>query len=370
MRSARYWEKSPMTYYTHKGDGTCASCDKSCIEGIRALSDDMPDRRYKRGYDTTHLPEAIQKRLKDAEASAPVANVAEAILTVASIALLAVLFWWAASHVSDLTHNPGLTVALFGIGYVPTAILIARQQRGLELMVHDASHRAWIRSLPTLNDKMADLLVAYPMLSSVEAYWKSHRSHHGSFGSHLDPCRQRFANMGLAHLDLSTKWKIARAVIAWLAPYNKAYYEEIGSLSLRQWARFAIWHTFVFIVPTTVLLSSSDSFDVASAVPTAFVIWMMFWMFPQIAFLPVSRSIAEAEEHDYNKGKTEFETTYTNDGWLHRLLIHPKNDSYHLVHHMFPNIPERRHRRIHMLLMEHDPRYRTALRRSSVLGPH
>jgi fatty acid desaturase len=357
-----------MTYHDHKGVGTCTRCGKSRAKSTCSVADDMPERRYKRGYDTTHLPAAVQKQLKDAEDCAPVANVVEAFLTVASILLLAVLSCWSASLVSDFTHNPWLTVALFGIGYVPTAILIARQQRGLELMVHDASHLTWIRSKPALNNLVADFLVAYPVLSSTDTYWKSHRSHHGSFGSHLDPCRQRFANMGLAHLDLSTKWKIAREVIAWLAPYNKAYYEEIGSLSLRQWARFAIWHTAVIIAPTTVLLSSFFGFEVASAISVAFAIWIIFWMIPFTAVLPVSRSIAEVEEHDYTKGETEFETTYTNDGWLHRALIHPKNDSYHLVHHMFPNIPERRHRRIHKLLMKHDPRYQAALRRSSVLA--
>jgi fatty acid desaturase len=356
-----------MTYHDHKGVGTCARCGKSRAKSICSVSDDMPERRYKRGYDTTHLPAAVQKQLKDAEDGAPLANVVEAILTLASIPLLVALFVWSASHMSGLADSPWLTLALFSVGYLLTATLIARQQRGLELMVHDASHGAWTRSQPLLNNRMADLLVAYPMLSSIEAYWKSHRIHHGSFGSHLDPCRQRFANMGLAHLDLSTKWKIARAVIAWLAPYNKAYYEEIGSLSLRQWARFVIWHTAVFIAPTTVLLSSSYGFDGVSAVSSAFVIWIIFWMIPFIVVLPVSRSIAESEEHDYTQGETEFETTYTNDGWLHRALIHPKNDSYHLVHHMFPNIPERRHRRIHKLLMTHDPRYQAALRRSSVL---
>jgi fatty acid desaturase len=357
-----------MTYHDHKGVGTCTRCGKSRAKRTCSVSDDMPERRYKRGYTTTHLSAAIQQQLKDAEDCAPLANVAEAILTLASIWLLIALFVWSASHMSGLTDSPGLTLAFLCIGYLLTATLIARQQRGLELMVHDASHRAWTRSQPVLNNRMADLLVAYPMLSSIEAYWKSHRIHHGSFGSHLDPCRQRFADMGLAHLDLSTKWKIARAVIAWLAPYNKAYYEEIGSLSLRQWARFAIWHIVVFIAPTAVLLSSLAGFEVASAVSVAFVIWIMLWMLPFTAVLPVLRSIAESEEHDYTRGETEFETTYTNDGWFHRALIHPKNDSYHVVHHMFPNVPERRHRRIHKLLMKHDPRYQAALRRSSVLA--
>jgi fatty acid desaturase len=57
------------------------------------------------------------------------------------------------------------TAILSMFGYLGTAIFIARQQRGLELMVHDASHGTWHRLNRDFNNKCADLVVAYPVLS-------------------------------------------------------------------------------------------------------------------------------------------------------------------------------------------------------------
>ncbi|SFK24771.1 fatty acid desaturase [Celeribacter neptunius] len=330
-------------------------------------NEDLPERRYKRGYDTSHLPEHVRAELKKAEESNLVASVAEAALTLVSIPLVAIAAVYAMGLVGASLPNAAAAAAGVALVYVLAATGIARQMRGLELMVHDASHLAWTRSKRRLNNLLANVLVAVPVLSTVEAYWKSHRIHHGSFGSHLDPCRQRFADMGLEHLDLSTRWKIVKAVVAWLPEYNAAYYREIGSQSGRQWAYFAAWHISFLIAPGALLIAFFGSASAVDAIALAALAWVGFWMLPATTVLPVIRSIAESEEHDYAAGETEFDTTYTNDGWVHRVLIHPKNDAYHLVHHMFPNIPERRHRRVHKLLTKYDKLYQESLQRERVL---
>ncbi len=324
-------------------------------------------RRYKRGYDTRHLSQEVRKTLKEAEATQLFARLREATLTVASIPAIAVVTVSLALTVFSWAIAPGLKLALSALVYGLACVAIARQLRGLEIMVHDASHLTWIRSQPRLNNILADLFVGAPVLSSVTAYWKSHRVHHGQYGTHQDPCRQRFAAMGLGDIDLSTHWKITRAVIAWLPGYNAAYYKEIGSQSLLQWGIFISWHVCVLVIPATTILTFGLGFDLKVGMALAIFGWVLFWVLPAMVFLPVIRSIAESEEHDYEAGGTEFETTFTNDGWLHQLLIHPKNDAYHVIHHLFPNIPESQHRRIHKLLMEHDVIYQNALRRGKLL---
>lgn len=339
-----------MTFHNHRGTGPC-----------------LPERRYKRGYNVNHLPDWLQKWLKEAEKSYLPASLLEAVLTVASVPAIAALYVYSVYVMNGVIESQIAIVAATMIGYILCSLFVARQQRGLELMVHDASHRAWCSSNVKLNNMFANLLVAYPVLSSVEAYWQSHRIHHGQFGSRLDPCRQRFAAMGLDHIDLSTKWKITCAVLKWIAPYNVAYYKEIGSLSFGQWGAFALWHLVILIFPTSAINTAWIGMSALEAIALSTMGWVFFWMIPFTLFLPVLRSIAESEEHDYEQGKTEFETTYTNIGWVHQLLIHPKNDAYHLIHHMFPSIPERRHRKVHKLLMKHDPKYRAALKRTSIL---
>lgn len=67
--------------------------------------------------------------------------------------------------------------------------------RGLENMVHDASHWNWHLANHGVNDLMANALAAWPMALSVPGYRPSHiKGHHGDFGGDGDPCRRRVAD--------------------------------------------------------------------------------------------------------------------------------------------------------------------------------
>ncbi|MFY0595473.1 MAG: fatty acid desaturase [Cognatishimia sp.] len=326
------------------------------------------ERRYKRGYDTQHLSADVRATLKSAEGCRPWARIREATLTVASIPAMAALTVAIILSLFNLEMAFPVQAGASILTYLLACVVIARQLRGLEIMVHDASHLTWVRSSPKLNHFLADLFVGAPVLSSVKEYWKSHRIHHGQYGSHKDPCLQRFTDMGVTDIDLSTHWKIARAVVAWLPSYNAAYYREIGSQSTYQWTLFIAWHFCVLVAPLATLLTLGIGFELQVGMALALFGWVIFWVLPAMVFLPIIRSIAETEEHDYEAGETEFETTFTNDGFLHRLLIHPKNDAYHVIHHLFPNIPEAEHHWVHTLLMEQDEKYSSALRRGKLLN--
>lgn len=310
---------------------------------------DGAHKRYKRGY-VGDIPFDVQVQLKGFECTNLTASVGWAVLYLAVIVL-------AAGMAFGFMTAGGPVVGT--IAYLLALLVITRQQRGLENMVHDASHRNWLRRNPYLNDLIADLLVGYPMMTTIEGYRASHiPGHHGQFGSESrDPCRARFERMGIGHLDLSSPGKVAMAVVRWLPTYNATYYQEIAGRSMRAALGFVVWHVVVFVLPLSLLYGFAG----------AFVLWVLFWMLPMLSSLPVARSIAEAEEHDYGRGNTEFSTTYTNEGWLHAALFHPFGDQYHLLHHMYPQVVSHHARSAHRLLMQHDEAYRRGLRRTSVL---
>jgi fatty acid desaturase len=326
------------------GQRVLASSDSAYIARTEARA----KRRGKgRGYNSNHLPKHVVSKLKELEATSPVASVWDGVLYYTSIGLVGVLcvtLWQA---------NVWLGVVAYALGL----LLIARQQRGIELMVHDASHWAWDRDNKIRNDRLADLVVAYPTMGSTHAYRRGHFIHHGTFAGEQDPCKRRFTQMGLDHIDLSTKWKIARAVLRWLPSYNMTYYSEIGSKSWGTLGRWIVWHLTVLILPMALIFGPSP----------ALTYWVLFWIVPMLVSLPVLRSIAEAEEHDYEHGDSEFESTYTNDGFIHHLLWHPWNDGYHQIHHLYPNISARHHHTVHNLLMKYDPIYRQSPMRHSTL---
>ncbi len=244
------------------------------------------------------------------------------------------------------------------LSYMISTIFIARQIRGIENMVHDASHLTWIRKSKSWNNKVTTMLLGAPVLTDVSAYSKSHDIHHKSFASKKDPCLIRFNRMGVFTVNLSTKLNIIQSVLRWLPLYNLEYYKEIGSKSFLVTLRFLLWHMIVYIIPIAIIMD----------VKTSLILWVLYFIIPLVITLPCLRSIAEVEEHDYHRADTEFLTTYNNIGLFHHLIFHPFKDSYHLIHHMYPTISVHKHKKLHHFLLKNDKFYaENQLSRTKVL---
>lgn len=241
--------------------------------------------------------------------------------------------------------NWPLALAFYPLG----AAVIARQQRGLELLVHDGSHRSWWRERPELNDLLTNLLAAWPSFSEIKSYWTFHRIHHAKYGSDSDPCKRRFMQMRQVMLP-GCFWPT-------MVDYLLGWYRETAR-DIQALLRAAAWHLVVLLIPAALL------FDWTIALGA----WVAFWFIPQFAFLPWLRFVAELEEHDYSEGLTETNGTYTNVGWLHTWLFHPLKDGYHLIHHAFPSVPQWRHKALHELLTRGSALYRRSLARKDPLG--
>lgn len=290
-----------------------------------------PGGRYPKGFRPKFAPQVVE-RLRAFNTTNLSARVLEAGMVHASIAGIAAAIVWIGTALS-------WWLAL--VAYVPALLLIARQQRVLELFVHDASHYAWCSPNRHRNDMMANLLAAFPTLSEVSAYRTFHRLHHAYYGNDgLDPCKRRLAMFG----GMS------------LLGYIRNWYGEIGSKGPQLLLTFVVWHGAVYLLPLGLLFGAVGP-----------LLWAAFWAMPMLTTLPALRRVAESEEHDYQLSDTEFATTYSNLGRWHEWLIHPAGDAYHLLHHMLPNLPMHRHREAHRYMMEQVPEYRAGLVRTKVL---
>ncbi|MEQ8966054.1 MAG: fatty acid desaturase [Azospirillaceae bacterium] len=240
---------------------------------------------------------------------------------------------------------------------VPTGIivilLIVRQQRALENVVHFGSHLNFSKKRG-VNDLFVDSIAAWPMLSDVREYRTFHRDHHGYYGGHDDPCRLRFERIGVSDAKLSTTGRLVIATLRWLPMYIREYYSDVGSRR-RQVTIFIAWHCLA-----TALLAMITA-------PAVAISMSAIWMGVMFVLLPFVRLIAEVREHDYESGATEFDTTYSNLGVWDHLLFHPAGDAWHILHHLYPTIPWWHQRQAHRFLMKRDAEYRHAHRRSSIL---
>ncbi len=246
---------------------------------------------------------------------------------------------------------------LWGILIYPIVLVfVARQLRAIELIVHDASHYNFFRRQRQLNDWLANGLFAAPVGQTVAEYRVTHLRHHKGFGGSSDPCRRRMED--LARTDPSVRDR--RKWAFWPnAKYMRSYYESVAP-SYKGVLLFLAWHLVVGAAATITLVSLSNC-DPASAI----LAWPLVWVVPMLTSLPFLRMRAERDEHDYFEGETEFTATITSEGFWNNLLFHPWHDAYHLLHHLYPDIPQTKHRQAHRILDEVDPAYR--LRRTNRL---
>lgn len=242
------------------------------------------------------------------------------------------------------------------IPFLLIAVAIARQQRALENLVHSASHFEFSRKNKKLNDFLGNVLAAFPVANIVEDYRKGHFLHHRAYNSELDPCKKRYQALGIKLHDETSASSLFLDICQAYPHYALGFYRAVGS-DIRALSYFAFWHILFAILP---LLAVTD-------LPGALSAWAVVWLVPMIFILPMLRIIGELNEHIYVDGAAEFSSTINNVGWVHELIFHPWQDGYHLVHHLFPGVPNLKLAELHDLLLENDPRYKTSLIRRKFL---
>jgi fatty acid desaturase len=232
--------------------------------------------------------------------------------------------------------------------YPVLSTIAGRSMRGLECLVHEASHCNLSRAR-RLNDMLADLLFAWPVLSEVDQYRQSHLIHHRFLGHETDPDRVRYERLNLQKLDRSTTSTLIFGILIRLLPYIPSWWWAIG-VSSTTVIRFGLWHVTLFGVPMALLLGLRQ----------AVIFWCLTWAIPLFIVLPIIRFVAEAAEHEYverNSAHVTAKTTWNNIGWVHEWIFHPHNDGYHAVHHLYPFIPHHALRTAHEHLMRKDSTY-------------
>lgn len=291
------------------------------------------------------LPPELRQVVNQVSKPAIVVVVGTAVWYLGSILTAAFVLWWAWAK---------LPLALVSAIAAVSTLIVARQMRGLECLVHEGSHYNWYRGDKRLNDRLTNWFAAWPLASEVRSYRVSHHRHHALFGSDADTDLQRYRMLAVHRMDRSEPLRFALGLLVRLPRYWRNWFTAIGT-SRGQLALAVVWHAVVML-PFMAMVGPA----------TAFTLWSIVWLLPMVLFLPVIRFIGEAGEHRYpasalglsggtHEPGTVFEATISNIGWIHRLLFHPFGDGYHNLHHRFPGVPGYHLARLHRLLKTHDP---------------
>ena len=190
---------------------------------------------------------------------------------------------------------------------------------------------------------LATLIAGLPTGAWISDYRKGHILHHRNFGTDLDPDWVRYQELDLEDLNQPGIARFVRGVarrlwcyqIGWIRSHDGRPAEMLIPIT---------WPFIVILAPLYLVAGGK-----IALVSTG------LWVMSFILVLPVIRLIGEASEHRYRSGKTVFDATVTNVGWLPKLLIHPHNDGYHTAHHMWPGIPYHNLAKVHHRLLIEDP---------------
>jgi fatty acid desaturase len=232
--------------------------------------------------------------------------------------------------------------ATYRIGWplVPFAlVVIGNRQRALGNLLHEASHGN-LSKRRQINDLLAHLLLAPPLLNSLRIYRELHTRHHAWLG---DPLRDPdFLQPGTLEGDrwfhafircLVTSAIFRGALIGHLADKNTSVRQQLGILT---------W----WIVASAALAIINPHFA---------VVFVALWFSSRITVFHGITTFREMTDHyGLTSGGIFSFTREIPDHGLLSILLHPHHNGYHLTHHLFPSVPYHQLPRLHARLMETD----------------
>lgn len=227
--------------------------------------------------------------------------------------------------------------AVAALAYVVSVILVGSRMRALMNLVHQASHGQLFRS-KVANAWVGRVLLAWPLLISMEAYRTEHREHHTKlWDPERDPKVARLRRFGLLRPEsrrVRFVWKhVISPITLRYAPTNviatlRTSTERVGRL------------TTILVVVVLVLLARLE------------VQLVMFWFVPYITSFQVFRYWAEMAEHSGLQSDRPWTATRNWTAPLPvRWLMAPHSDHWHLAHHIHAGIPHFRLAAAHRVLM-------------------
>jgi len=226
--------------------------------------------------------------------------------------------------------------------------LIGARQLGLAVLMHDASHQAFL-SDRRLNDAVGQWLCAYPIWSDMHGYRTYHLKHHAHTWTERDP-----------DLELATPFPITRSSFA-----RKVWRDLSGQTGLK-FARFSLRRDFGsegtwrerlarglrsprfrgLLVTNGILLAGLT----AAGHPALYLLWAGAWLTTNTLVTRI-RAIAE-HSMSPDPGDELRNTRTTLASWWERLFLAPNRVNFHLEHHLLMTVPHYNLPRMHALLRD------------------
>lgn len=218
---------------------------------------------------------------------------------------------------------------------VVAVILIGVRQHALAILMHEGTHYR-LANNRVLNDRIAEIFLAWPIFISLPTYRESHFAHHRYVNTTRDPDWQRKQN---PDWDFpKTSWQMTVLFLKDLLLF-RIIPQVADTIALLDFPRFLNRNDchremlrFAFYLVAITLITWLGGWQD----------FLIFWILPfYLVFMIIAhlRSISEHFGLNLNEMDPLTQTRTTQAGLLEGFLICPKNVNYHLDHHLFPSVP-------------------------------
>lgn len=210
--------------------------------------------------------------------------------------------------------------------YVAAVLVIGGRQHALGVIAHDGSHYTLFRNR-RVNDLIAEIFLAWPILASLRAYRRAHLAHHANLNTELDPdlLRNRPDLLGQQRSPLAVTLLMAGKGTK-QGGLLKMFVGNTDKPGDRAWGA-ARWVTYA---------------AVAAAI-TWFGWWRevaLYWLVPLFTWFVFAMRLRGIVEHWGLPNKTPLNMTRSvRVTALERVLLLPHNINLHLEHHHYPRVP-------------------------------
>ena len=226
-----------------------------------------------------------------------------------------------------------------GGGWIPLALLlIGNRQRALGNILHDAGHRNLSRDA-WANDCVANMLIAPLLFASLSHYRALHFTHHLALGdAHRDPDFLPVPSGPARHWSL----RFASTALSWRAWRGSIGGHLVdGAVPLATKGRIlAWWAVGLYSLGLVAGLDFALSFAA-------------LWFGARATSFHLITTFREMCDHVGLEPGGIFSFTRdvrTRDLW--RWVVHPRNNGYHLTHHLCPAVPYYRLPEAHRLFVQ------------------
>jgi fatty acid desaturase len=213
-----------------------------------------------------------------------------------------------------------------------TSIFIGTRLRGINNIIHECCHSTFARERKT--NLMIGRVCAALLMKTFRKYRNDHLSHHAYNGDYENDAEFAVIKKFALHEALVFRC-IVRHIITPLTGRHLPAYTGINLSS--EDGRLFVLFKIIIILQITLF----SFFAPASSL--LFIILPLFYIYPTLNYW------TDCMDHAGLVGAADELKASRNilAPTLLRLLFFPRNDTYHLVHHLFPQVPARHLHHVH-----------------------